>query len=82
MSSVLLSVGGIVLMGHGEGFENPSTLGILYAALAALMSAIFQVIIQPEKITEKVLWRSAFWTIWHCILNADSTKTPSSTVTF
>jgi len=43
MSSVLLSVGGIVLMGHGEGFENSSTLGILYAALAALMSAIFQV---------------------------------------
>ena len=28
------------------------------------------------KIAEKVVWRSAFWTIWHCILNADLTKTP------
>ena len=43
MSSVLLSVGGIVFMGYGEGFNNPSTLGILFAALAALMSSIFQV---------------------------------------
>lgn len=43
MSSVLLSVGGIVFMGLGEGFDNPLTLGILFAALAALMSSIFQV---------------------------------------
>ena len=31
-------------MGYGEGFDNPSTLGILFAALAALMSSIFQVL--------------------------------------
>eukprot|EP00111_Clytia_hemisphaerica_P004135 TCONS_00011829-protein len=43
MSSVLLSLGGIILMGHGEGFDNPHTLGILFAALAALMAAIYQV---------------------------------------
>ena len=30
------------------------------------------------KIAEKAMWRSVFLTIWHCILNADSTKTPSS----
>ena len=34
------------------------------------------------KIAEKAVWRSAFWTIWQCILNADSTKTHSSGVTF
>ena len=34
------------------------------------------------KIAEKAAGRSAFWTIWHCILNADSTKTNSSSVTF
>ena len=43
MSSVLLSVGGIVFMAFGEGIDNPLTLGILFAALAALMSSIFQV---------------------------------------
>ena len=30
----------------------------------------------------KAVWRSVFLTIWHCILNADSTKTRSSRVTF
>ena len=35
------------------------------------------------KIAEKAIWRSVFFTIWHCIMNADSTKTPSSaSVTF
>ena len=34
------------------------------------------------KIAEKAVWRSVFLTIWHCILNADSTKTHSSSVTF
>ena len=34
------------------------------------------------KIAENAVWRSAFWTIWHCILNADSAKTHSSSVTF
>ena len=34
------------------------------------------------KIAEKAMWRSVFLTIWHRILNADSTKTPSSSVTF
>ena len=28
------------------------------------------------KIAEKTVWRSALWTIWHRILNVDSTKTP------
>ena len=28
------------------------------------------------------VWRSVFLTTWHRILNADSTKTPSSSVTF
>ena len=31
---------------------------------------------------EKAMWRSVFLTIWHRILNSDSTKTPSSSVTF
>jgi len=43
MMSVILSVGGIVVMGYDAGFENPSTVGILFAALAALASAAFQV---------------------------------------
>ena len=30
----------------------------------------------------KAVWRSVFLTVQHCILNADSTKTPSSGVTF
>ena len=30
------------------------------------------------KIAEKTVWRSVFLTIWHRILNADLTKTPSS----
>ena len=30
------------------------------------------------KITEKPVWRSVFLSKWHCILNADSTKTHSS----
>ena len=34
------------------------------------------------KIAEKPVWRSVFLTKWHCILNADSTKTHSSGVTF
>ena len=34
------------------------------------------------KITEKAIWRSVILTIWHRILNADSAKTPSSSVTF
>ena len=33
------------------------------------------------KIAEKAMWRSVFLTIWHRILNANSTKTPSSSVT-
>ena len=32
--------------------------------------------------TEKTLWRRVFLTIWHCILNADPTKTHSSGVAF
>ena len=34
------------------------------------------------KIAEKAMWRSVFLCIWHCIFNADLTKTPSSSVTF
>ena len=34
------------------------------------------------KIVEKAMWRSVLLTIWHRILNADLTKTPSSSVTF
>ena len=34
------------------------------------------------KIAEKAMRRSVFLTIWHRILNADATKTPSSSVTF
>ena len=34
------------------------------------------------KIAEKAVWRCVFLTIWHRILNADSTKTHSSSVTF
>ena len=34
------------------------------------------------KISQKEVRRSVFWTIWYCILNADSTKTHSSSVTF
>ena len=34
------------------------------------------------KIAEKAMWRSVFLTILHRILNADSTKTPSSSITF
>ena len=34
------------------------------------------------KIAEKSVWRSVFLTIWHCILNVDSTKIHSSSVTF
>ena len=28
------------------------------------------------KIADKAMWRSVFLTIWHGMLNADSTKTP------
>ena len=39
--------------------------------------------IRPARnFSEKAVWRSVFLTIWHCILNADLTKTPSSSVTF
>ena len=31
--------------------------------------------IPAGKIAEKAVWMSVFWTKWHCILNADSTKT-------
>ena len=34
------------------------------------------------KIAEKPVWRSVFLTKWHYILNADSTKTHSSSVAF
>ena len=34
------------------------------------------------KIAEKAVRMSAFWIIWRGILNADSTKTHSSSVTF
>ena len=39
-------------------------------------------VIRAGKIAEKAMWRSVFLTIWHRILNADLTKTPSSSVTF
>ena len=29
---------------------------------------------QPAKLRKKVVWRSVFFSIWHCISNADSTK--------
>ena len=34
------------------------------------------------KIAEKAMWRSVFLCIGHCIFNADSTKTPSSSLYF
>ena len=34
------------------------------------------------KISEKAVWRSVFFILWHCILNADSTKTHSFSVNF
>ena len=34
------------------------------------------------KIAEKAVWMSVLLTMWHCILNADSTKTHPSSVTF
>ena len=37
---------------------------------------------EKTKIAEKAIWRSVFLTIWHRMLNADSTKDPSSSVTF
>ena len=40
------------------------------------------VYIPAGKIEEKAMQRSVFLCIWHCIFNADSTKTPSSSVTF
>ena len=43
-------------------------------------SFIFQFIYPAGKIAEKAVWRSVFWTIWHCILSANSTKTHSSDV--
>ena len=39
------------------------------------------IITQPAKLQEKVMWRSIFLSIWHRILNANSTKTPFSSVT-
>ena len=34
------------------------------------------------KIAEKAMWQSVFLCIWHCIFNADSTKTPSPVLLF
>ena len=42
--SVLVSMGGIVLMGKGEGFENASAVGIILVTVAALCAASFQVV--------------------------------------
>ena len=39
-------------------------------------------IILNYTVAEKAVWRSVFLTIWHCILNADLTKTHTSSVTF
>jgi len=41
--SVLLSIGGIVLIGYDEGFGNSNTIGIIFVVLAALGSAVYQV---------------------------------------
>ena len=38
--------------------------------------------IPAGKIAEQAVWRSVFLTIWHRMLNADSTKTPSFSFTF
>ena len=35
-----------------------------------------------NELAQKAVWRGVFLTIWHRILNADSTKTHSSGVTF
>ena len=43
---------------------------------------LFYAVYPAGKFAEKAVWRSVFLTIWHCILNADSTKTHSSSVTF
>ena len=39
-------------------------------------------LIPASKMAEKAMRGSTFLAIWHCIFNADSTKTLSSSVTF
>ena len=50
--------------------------------MTLLQKSLPTIILPAGKIAEKAMWRSLFLCIWHCISNADSTKTPSSSVTF
>ena len=55
---------------------------VLFKKSQKIFFSIYTMLYPAGKITEKAMWRSVFLTIWHRILNADSTKTPSSSVTF
>ena len=67
--------------------ENSLKNGLFYTEwpfelFLSLFSGYRDEILSAGTIAEKAMWRSVFFTIWHRILNADSTKTPSSSVTF
>ena len=65
---------------HSLSLLNVSTLN---EEIVTKLKILTQAARDPAgKIAEKAMRRSVFLTTWHRILNADSTKTPSSSVTF
>ena len=60
---------------------NSNSLALFFVPLNPHQFIVRCCINPAGKIAEKAVWRSAFWTIWHCVLNTDSTKTHSSSVT-
>ena len=63
----------------GDAVAEPDGLLVQGFLFEVYNSILF---VPAAKIAEKAMWRSVFLTKWHRILNADSTKTHSSSVTF
>ena len=60
LTSVFLSIGGIVLMGYSEGFGSSNAMGILFVVLAALGSASYQVCGSNTSIFINYKWTTTF----------------------
>ena len=61
---------------------NQHGVGVKAAFVTSKSDSNLNLICPAGKIAEKAMWRSVFLCIWYYIFNADSIKTPYSSVTF
>ena len=69
-----------------KGFNSYTEKFLMWHLFGTVCSPLYPSFYRAEspvgKIAEETMRRSVFLTIWRCILNADLTKTHSSSVTF